>query len=110
MSTNPKKNNEHQGHFHQNIRSLKKEMQFLVWVSHGMWGAWADLFIVVCVECEAEQVRGIFGRAVRLSAFFMLNVFETKGRTMSITRGGPDQLGGPACTAQHWLQLPDLYH
>lgn len=30
MSTNPKKNNEHQGHFHQNIRSLKKEMQFLV--------------------------------------------------------------------------------
>lgn len=69
---------------------------------------WADLFIVVCIECQAEQVRAIFRRAVRPSAVFMLNVFKIEGWAMGITGGGPDQLGGPACVAQDRLQLPHL--
>lgn len=38
----------------------------------------ADLFVVVCVEGQAEQVRGVFGGAVGLGASLVLNVFKTK--------------------------------
>lgn len=38
----------------------------------------------------------------------MLDVIHTKCWRMSITGGGPDQLGGEARVAQDWFQLPDL--
>lgn len=64
----------------------------------------------MCVECQAEQVGGIFGGAVRLGAFLVLYVLQAKGRPVGVTGGGPDHMGGPVCLAQNWLQLPNLDH
>lgn len=66
------------------------------------------LFIVVLIESQAEQVCGIFWGAVRLSASPVLYVFKIKGRTVSITRGGPNQLRGSSRVAQNRLQFPNL--
>ena len=68
----------------------------------------ADLLVVVCVERQAEQVGGIFGGAVGLGASLVLYVFKVKSWAVSVTGGGPDQLGGLACMAQNRFQLPDL--
>lgn len=38
----------------------------------------AYLFVVMCVECQAQQVGGIFRGAVRLCAFLVLYVFHVK--------------------------------
>lgn len=67
-----------------------------------------DLFVVVLIESQAEQIRRIFGGAVRLSAFLVLYVLKVKGRTVSVARGGPNQLRGPVWVAQNRLQFPNL--
>lgn len=68
----------------------------------------AHLFVIMCVERQAEQVGGIFGGAVWLGSSLVLHVLSIKSWSMGVTGGGPDELSCSACVAQNGLQLPDL--
>lgn len=64
---------------------------------------WADLFVIMGVERQAEQVGGIFGGAVGLGSSLVLHVLSIKSWSVSITGGGPDELRRLACVAQDGL-------
>lgn len=70
--------------------------------------AWANLVVIMCVERQAEQVRSVFGGAVRLRSPLVLHVLDSKSWSVSVAGGGPDDLGAPAVAAQDGFQLPNL--
>lgn len=104
MSTTPRKQRLKQDHSHWHLDRLKKTESLCA------CELFVNLFVVVCVECQAEQIGGIFGGAIRLGSSLVLYVFNVKSWSVSITGGGPDELGGLTWVAQNRFQLPDLNH
>lgn len=72
MSTTPRKQRLKQDHNHQHHERLKKIE------SPCACEVFANLFVVVCVERQAEQVGGIFGGAIRLGSSLVLYVVNVK--------------------------------